>query len=35
MQLCDTVIHNDGLQAILPQVLALHQQLLKRAAESI
>jgi len=34
MQLCDTVIHNDGLQAILPQVLALHQRLLELAAKS-
>jgi dephospho-CoA kinase len=28
MQLCDAVIQNDGQQAILPQVLALHQRLL-------
>ncbi len=28
MRLCDAVIHNDGLQAILPQVLALHKKLL-------
>jgi dephospho-CoA kinase len=28
MQLCDAVIQNDGQQAVLPQVLALHQQLL-------
>jgi len=34
MQLCDTVIHNDGLQAILPQVLALHQHLLELDAKS-
>lgn len=31
MQLCDAVIHNDGRQAILPQVLALHQRLLTSA----
>jgi dephospho-CoA kinase len=29
MQLCDAVIHNDGQQAVLPQVLALHERLLK------
>jgi dephospho-CoA kinase len=28
MRLCDAVIHNDGQQAVLPQVLALHQHLL-------
>jgi dephospho-CoA kinase len=33
MRLCDAVIHNDGQQAVLPQVLALHQRLLRRAAE--
>jgi dephospho-CoA kinase len=32
MQLCDAVIQNDGQQAVLPQVLALHQQLLQRVA---
>lgn len=32
MSLCDAVIRNDGQQAVLPQVLALHQQLLQRAA---
>jgi dephospho-CoA kinase len=31
MQLCDAVIQNDGLQAILPQVLTLHQRLLTLA----
>jgi dephospho-CoA kinase len=31
MQLCDAVIQNDGLQAVLPQVLALHQRLLALA----
>jgi dephospho-CoA kinase len=35
MQLCDAVIHNDGRQAILPQVLTLHQRLLRLAAETI
>lgn len=34
MQLCDAVIQNDGQQAILPQVLALHQRLLDLAATS-
>ena len=28
MCLCDAVIHNDGQQAVLPQVLALHERLL-------
>jgi dephospho-CoA kinase len=28
MRLCDAVIQNDGQQPVLPQVLALHQQLL-------
>jgi dephospho-CoA kinase len=32
MQLCDAVIQNDGQQAVLPQVLALHQQLLSLAS---
>jgi dephospho-CoA kinase len=32
MQLCDAVIQNDGQQAVLPQVLALHQQLLQRSS---
>jgi dephospho-CoA kinase len=32
MRLCDAVIQNDGQQAILPQVLALHERLLKLAA---
>jgi dephospho-CoA kinase len=31
MRLCDAVIQNDGQQAVLPQVLALHQRLLKLA----
>lgn len=31
MMLCDTVIQNDGQQALLPQVLALHQRLLLQA----
>ncbi|HTR29279.1 MAG TPA: dephospho-CoA kinase [Puia sp.] len=34
MTLCDAVIRNDGRQAVLPQVLALHRQLLDRAARS-
>lgn len=32
MRLCDFVIVNDDQQAVLPQVLSLHQQLLKLAA---
>ena len=28
MRLCDAVIHNDETHAVIPQVLALHQQLL-------
>ena len=28
MRLCDAVIHNDGQQAVLPQVLTLHRKLL-------
>jgi dephospho-CoA kinase len=32
MRLCDAVIQNDGGQAILPQVLALHERLLGLAA---
>jgi dephospho-CoA kinase len=35
MRLCDAVIHNDGQQAILPQVLALHQRLLILAATKL
>jgi dephospho-CoA kinase len=31
MRLCDAVIQNDGGQAILPQVLELHERLLKLA----
>jgi dephospho-CoA kinase len=31
MRLCDAVIQNDGQRAILPQVLALHERLLKLA----
>lgn len=34
MRLCDAVIQNDGLQAVLPQVLALHEQLLRLAAKA-
>lgn len=33
MRLCDAVIQNDGIQALLPQVLALHEQLLQRALQ--
>jgi len=29
MRLCDYVIHNDEVQAVLPQVLALHQRFLE------
>jgi dephospho-CoA kinase len=29
MSLCDAVIQNDGQQAVLPQVLSLHERLLK------
>jgi dephospho-CoA kinase len=32
MRLCDAVIQNDGQQAVLPQVLALHQKLVALAA---
>jgi len=32
MRLCDAVIQNDGLQALMPQVLALHERLLRQAA---
>jgi dephospho-CoA kinase len=32
MMLCDTVIQNDDQQALLPQVLALHERLLQQAA---
>lgn len=31
MRLCDTLLVNDGVQAILPQVLALHETLLKQS----
>ena len=31
MQLCDAVIQNDGQQAVLPQVLAIHARLLQLA----
>lgn len=33
MSRCDYVIMNDGLHALIPQVLALHRQLLLRAGE--
>lgn len=32
MKLCDTVINNDGQQALIPQVMNIHQILLARAA---
>ena len=32
MMLCDAVIQNDGQQALLPQVLTLHERLLQQAA---
>jgi len=32
MKLCDFVITNDDVQPIIPQVLNIHAQLLKRAA---
>jgi dephospho-CoA kinase len=32
MRLCDAVIRNDETEPVIPQVLALHQQLLQRAA---
>jgi dephospho-CoA kinase len=31
MSLCDFVIHNDGQQALLPQVLSLHHELVQRS----
>ncbi len=34
MRLCDAVIENDDQQAVLPQVLDLHQRLLQLAATS-
>jgi len=34
MRLCDATIQNDGQQAVVPQVLALHEQLLRLAAGS-
>ena len=35
MRLCDAVIQNDGLQALMPQVLALHERLLRQAATAV
>lgn len=32
MRLCDAVIRNDDKEPVLPQIMALHQQLLERAA---
>lgn len=34
MKLCDFIIYNDEQQAVLPQVLQLHQRFLKMAAEA-
>lgn len=34
MKLCDFIIHNDEQQAVLPQVLQLHQQFLQMATRS-
>lgn len=31
MKRCDYIIHNDGVQPIIPQVLELHRQLLEKA----
>jgi len=31
MRLCDAVIHNDEQTAVIPQVLALHEQLIKKS----
>ncbi|MBX9891923.1 MAG: dephospho-CoA kinase [Chitinophagaceae bacterium] len=33
MRLCDAVLVNDGIQAILPQVLSLHETLLKQSTD--
>ena len=35
MMLCDAVIQNDGQQALMPQVLALHERLLQQAATAV
>lgn len=35
MKLCDYVIVNDDVQAVLPQILQLHHQLLKRAGSAV
>jgi len=35
MRLCDAVIQNDGLQALMPQALALHERLLRQAATAV
>ena len=32
MRLCDSVIYNDEVQLVIPQVLELHERLLKKAA---
>ncbi len=33
MRLCDAVLVNDGIEAILPQVLSLHETLLKQSTD--
>ncbi|MEI6948250.1 dephospho-CoA kinase [Paraflavisolibacter sp. H34] len=35
MRLCDFVIENDELQAVLPQVLRLHEELLRKSQEGL
>jgi dephospho-CoA kinase len=35
MMLCDAVIQNDDQQALMPQVLALHERLLQQAAKAV
>jgi dephospho-CoA kinase len=35
MRLCDAVVQNDGVAALLPQVLDLHQRLIGRAAAQV
>ncbi|MFM7839084.1 MAG: dephospho-CoA kinase [Chitinophagaceae bacterium] len=34
IRLCDVVLHNDEQQALLPQVLSLHAELVKRASSN-
>jgi dephospho-CoA kinase len=33
MKLCDFVLHNDEVQMLIPQVIALHKQLMERATK--